>query len=85
MKISLMRCGYSQRVFFVIYDNRKYYELDIAISKYFGLSVEQYRERLLNTGIPCETDKSGEVYLKQTLTNEQMIELFKKEFSTEWN
>ena len=83
MKISLMCCGYSQRVFFVIYDNRKCYKLDTAISKYFGLSVEQYRERLLNTGIPCEIDKSGEVYLKQTLTNEQMIELFKKEFSTE--
>ena len=82
MEIYLEHYRCSNEIIYVIYDNLTYYRTDFAISKYLGLDKKEYKKRLKKIG-PYTTDYMGEIYLKQTMSDEKFIDAFKKEFAAE--
>lgn len=72
----------SNEIIYVIHDNLTYYRTDFAISKYLGLDEKKYKKRLKKIG-PHTTDYMGEIYLKQTMSDEKFIDAFKNEFVEE--
>ena len=83
MEICLEHYSSSHEIFYVLYVGNKRHKKDLSISRCLGLDIDEYRKRLTSMGIPYTTDGIGEIYLKQTLTDEQFIDTFKKEFATE--
>ena len=82
MEICLEHYRCSNEIIYVIHDSLTCYRTDIAISKYLGLDKKEYKKRLKKIG-PHTTDYMGEIYLKQTMSDEKFIDAFKKEFATE--
>ena len=70
-------------IYYVLYVGNKRHKTDLSISKCLGLDINEYRKRLTSMGIPYATDGIGEIYLKQILTDEQFIDIFKNEFVKE--
>ena len=83
MEIHIGHYSYSHEIVYILYEGNKRYGTDLAISKCLGLDINEYRKRLISIGIPYTTDGIGEIYLKQTLTDEQFIDIFKNEFVEE--
>ena len=72
----------SNEIIYVIHDGLTCYRTDFAISKFLGLDKKEYKKRLKKIG-PHTTDYMGEIYLKQTMSDEKFIDAFKKEFAIE--
>ena len=72
----------TKEIFYIIHDSSAYYRTDRGISKYLGLNVKEYRKRLKKIG-PYTIDYAGEIYLKQTMSDEKFIDAFEKEFAVE--
>ena len=83
MEIYLEHYSCSYEIIYVLYVGNKRYDTDLTISKCLGLDIDEYRKRLTSMGILYTTDGMGEIYLKQTLTDEQFIDIFKNEFVEE--
>ena len=83
MEIYLEHYSCSYEIIYVLYVGNKRYGTDFTISKCLGLDINEYRKRLTSMGISYVTDGMGEIYLKQTLTDEQFIDIFKNEFVEE--
>ena len=83
MEIHIGHYSYLREIVYILYEGNKRYGTDLAISKCLGLDINEYRKRLTRMGIPYTTDGIGEIYLKQSLTDEQFINVFKDEFSAE--
>ena len=83
MEICLEHYSCSYEMIYVLYVGNKRYGTDLTISKCLGLDIDEYRKRLTSMGISYVTDGIGEIYLKQTLTDEQFIDIFKNEFVKE--
>ena len=82
MRICIDHYRRSNEIIYVIHDNLTYYRTDFAISEYLGLDKKEYKKRLKKIG-PHTTDYMGEIYLKQTMSDEKFIDAFKKEFVEE--
>ena len=82
MEICLEHYRCSNEIIYVIHDNLTYYRTDFAISKFLGLNKKEYKKRLKKIG-PHTTDYMGEIYLKQTMSDEKFIDAFEKEFAAE--
>ena len=82
MRICIDHYRCSNEIIYVIHDNLTYYRTDFAISKCLGLDKKEYKKRLKKIG-PHTTDYMGEIYLKQTMSDEKFIDAFKKEFAAE--
>ena len=83
MEIYLEHYSSSHEIIYVLYVGNKRHKTDLSISRCLGLDINEYRKRLISIGIPYTTDGIGEIYLKQTLTDEQFIDIFKNEFVEE--
>ena len=83
MEIYIEHYSSSHEITYVLYVGNKRHRTDLSISRCLGLDINEYRKRLISIGIPYTTDGIGEIYLKQTLTDEQFINIFKDEFSAE--
>ena len=83
MEIYLEHYSSSHEIIYVLCVDNKRHRTDLSISRCLGLDINEYRERLISIGIPYTTDGIGEIYLKQTLTDEQFIDIFKNEFVEE--
>ena len=83
MEICLEHYSSSHEIFYVLHVGNKRHKTDLSISKCLGLDINEYRKRLISIGISYTTDGIGEIYLKQTLTDEQFIDIFKNEFVEE--
>ena len=83
MEICLEHYSSSHEITYVLYIGNKRHRTDLSISRCLGLDINEYRKRLISIGIPYTTDGIGEIYLKQTLTDEQFIDIFKNEFVKE--
>ena len=82
MRIYIEHHIHTNEIFYTVYDNSEYYRTDFTISKYLRLDRKEYKKRLKKIG-PHTTDYMGEIYLKQTMSDEKFIDAFKKEFATE--
>ena len=82
MEICIECCIYSKEIFYMIHDDSKYYETNFAISKYLGLDTKEYIKRLKKIG-PHTTDYTGEIYFKRSMTDEEFVNAFEKEFAAE--
>ena len=82
MRICIEHHIHSNEIFYVIHDSSAYYRTDRGISKYLGLNVKEYRKRLKKIG-PYTIDYAGEIYLKQTMSDEEFVDAFEKEFAEE--
>ena len=47
-----------------------------------GLDIEEYIKRLKKIG-PYTTDYTGEIYFKRSMTDEEFVDAFEKEFAAE--
>ena len=83
MEIYLEHYSSSNEIIYVLYVGNKRHRTDLSISRCLGLDINEYRKRLTSMGIPYTADGIGEIYLKQTLTDEQFIDIFKNEFVEE--
>ena len=83
MEICLEHYSSSHEITYVLYVGNKRHRTDLSISRCLGLDINEYRKRLISIGIPYTTDGIDEIYLKQTLTDEQFIDIFKNEFVEE--
>ena len=84
MEIYLEHYSSSHEIIYVLcVGGNKRHRTDLSISRCLGLDINEYRKRLTSVGIPYTTDGIGEIYLKQTLTDEQFIDIFKNEFVEE--
>ena len=84
MEICLEHYRCSNEIIYVIHDSLSLtcYRTDFAISKFLGLDKKEYKKRLKKIG-PHTTDYMGEIYLKQTMSDEKFIDAFEKEFAAE--
>ena len=82
MRICIDHYRCSNEIIYVIHDDLTYYRTDFAISKYLGLDIKEYKKRLKKIS-PHTTDYTGEIYLKQTMSDEKFIDAFEKEFAVE--
>ena len=73
---------HTNEIWYIVHDNSAYYKTDFTISEYLGLDIKEYRKRLKKIG-PHTTDYMGEIYLKQTMSDEKFIDAFEKEFAAE--
>ena len=83
MEIYLEHYSCSHEIIYVLFVGNKRHRTDLSISRCLGLDINEYRKRLTSMGIPYTMDGIGEIYLKQTLTDEQFIDIFKNEFVEE--
>ena len=83
MEIYLEHYSSSHEIFYVLHVGNKRHKTDLSIYRRLGLDINEYRKRLISIGISYTTDGRGEIYLKQTLTDEQFIDIFKNEFVEE--
>ena len=83
MEIHIGHYSYLREIVYILYEGNKRYSTDFAISKCLGLDINEYRKRLISIGIPYTTDEIGEIYLKQTMSDEKFIDAFEKEFAAE--
>ena len=72
----------SKEIFYMIHDDSEYYGTDFEISEYLGLDIEEYKKRLKKIS-PHTTDYMGEIYFKRSMTDEEFIDAFEKEFAAE--
>ena len=82
MEIYIGHYSYLREIVYILYEGNERYSTDFAISKYLGLDKKEYKKRLKKIG-PHTTDYMGEIYLKQTMSDEKFIDAFKKEFAEE--
>lgn len=82
MKICIDHYRRSNEIIYVIHDDLTYYRTDFAISKYLGLDKKEYKKRLKKIG-PHTTDYTGEIYFKRSMTDEEFVDAFEKEFAAE--
>ena len=82
MRIYIEHHIHTNEIFYTVYDNSEYYRTDFTISKYLRLDVEEYIERLKKIG-PHTTDYTGEIYFKRSMTDEEFVDAFEKEFAAE--
>ena len=83
MEIYLEHYYSSHEIIYALCVGNKRHKTDLSISRCLGLDINEYRKRLISIGIPYTMDGIGEIYLKQTLTDEQFIDIFKNEFVEE--